>query len=247
MSLDPRKKQKKLERRKAKDKARHKTKVARQVHQWEHRFERVGRGEILDSLVSSAVWKSGLGNILISRVLENGRVAYAMFLLDVFCLGVKDVMFDVISQEKYDVEWLPRLKERIAFKRQSPEYVRKLVEGGVAFARSIGFEPQADYRQAQAIFGDIDPALCDETFAFGRDGKPFFISGPHDSPARCRKIIDTLQQHCGLDAYDYMLRVSERELRSMNLPQFPDAKVISRTGEIGLSPGGEPPNAPEQD
>lgn len=247
MPLDPRKKQKKLERRKAKDKARRQTEVARQVRQWEHRFERAGNGEILDCLVAAGIWRSGLGNVLISRVLENGRVAFGLFLLDVYCLGVKNAMFDVISRERYEVEWLPNIKERIGFKRASPEYVRKLVEEGVAYARSIGFEPHPDYRQAQAIFGDIDASLCGEVFSFGRDGKPFFINGPHDSPARCRKIIDTLQQHCGLDAYDYMLQVTERELRSMNLPQFPDATVVNRTGSLGLLPGDEPPDAPEEE
>ncbi|HUY93302.1 MAG TPA: hypothetical protein VMV10_31535 [Pirellulales bacterium] len=240
MPLDPRKKQKKLERRKAKDKVRRKTEAARQAHQLTHRFDHAGRGEILDCLVPVELWEHGIGNVLMSRDLGNGRVGFALFLLDVYCLGVKDVAFDVISRERYDVEWLPNLKDRFAFERTSPDYVRKLVEDAVEYARSIGLEPHADYRQAKAIFGDVDASLCRESFEFGRDGKPFFVNGPHDSPMRCRKIVETLRQQCGPERFDYLLHLSERELPAMNLPQLPGMRLIEQPEEAGVSPDDDP-------
>jgi hypothetical protein len=42
---------------------------------------------------------------------------------------------------------------------------------------------------------------------FGKDGKPFFMSGPYDTPARCRRIIDTLTRRCGPEGFHYTVAV----------------------------------------
>ena len=101
-----------------------------------------------------------------------------------------------------------------------PEYIRKLVEDAVEYARSIGFEPHADYQEAKAIFGDIDASACREEFQFGHEGKPFFISGPHDSPAKCARIVRTLLDHCGQGNFDYLLRLSEADMLAAGLSKF---------------------------
>lgn len=36
---------------------------------------------------------------------------------------------------------------------------------------------------------------------FGRDGKPFYFSGPYDNP---RKVVQTLERTCGPGNYDYV-------------------------------------------
>jgi hypothetical protein len=37
---------------------------------------------------------------------------------------------------------------------------------------------------------------------FGRDGKPFFIAGPHDNP---KLILKQLEQTAGAGNYDYLV------------------------------------------
>jgi hypothetical protein len=76
---------------------------------------------------------------------------------------------------------------------------RQLVEGSEAYARELGFNPHADYQRTRQIFGDLDATACPILYVFGKDGKPFFMSGPYDTPARCRRSIDTLTRHCGLE------------------------------------------------
>jgi hypothetical protein len=168
-----------------------------------------------------------MGQVVLSRELGDGRVAFAVFLLDVYCLGVKDVAYKIVSREEYDLGLLFKLQEQFEFKSRSPEYVRKLIEDAVEYAQSLGLEPHPDYRQAKAIFGDIDAAACRETFVFGRDGKPFFVSGPYDSPMRCRKIVAALHEHCGDGQYDCVAHISARDAREMGLSQlFPEERVL---------------------
>ena len=45
-------------------------------------------------------------------------------------------------------------------------------------------------------------------FEFGKDGKPYFVGGPHDTPERCALIVRTLEENCGRDRYDYLLPVA---------------------------------------
>ena len=217
MPLDPRKKQKKLERRKAKDKKRSKTQLAHRTHRLEHRFDRARYGVALDCLVPSELWDNGIGQVLMSRDLGDGRVAFVVFLLDVYCLGVKDVAFDIISRERYDLDWLPRLLDHSPYRRKAPEYVRKLVEDAVDYARSFGLEPHPDYQKACAIFADVDATLCRETFEFGKDGKPLFIQGPYDTPARCYQIVATLDEHCVSQNSRFVVQITPEQARKLGM------------------------------
>jgi len=216
MAVDPRKQQRKLERRKAKERSRNKA-VVRQAHGLANRFERAAAGRILDCLVTSVMWDEGLGNVVFSRKLADGQVAHATFLLDVFCIGVKDVALGVSSPQRYSELIFGKLFARHAFERRAPEFIRKLIEGSVGYFRAMGIEPHADYGEASAICGDVDAAACPDDFQFGREGKPFFVSGPLDSPQRCARIINMLTTHCGRGEFDYLLHLSQSDLIAAGL------------------------------
>ena len=73
--------------------------------------------------------------------------------------------------------------------------------GGVQYARDFGFPPHSDYAQAAQLFGDIDAAACPVRYTYGKDGQPFYMSGPYESPAQSRKIIDTLARRLARTAF----------------------------------------------
>jgi hypothetical protein len=93
-----------------------------------------------------------------------------------------------------------------------PACARKLVEGGVAYAADLGLSPHPDYRIASLIFGDVDAATCDREFTYGKDGKPFFVAGPYDGPARCHQVMQALASHKRPDEYHYIVPVHPDEL-----------------------------------
>ena len=75
----------------------------------------------------------------------------------------------------------------------------------MAYVKNLGFEPTPDYRIARLIFGDIDAGACPVSFTFGKGGKPFYITGPNDTPAFQRRIVKQLERRCGPGAYDYLV------------------------------------------
>jgi hypothetical protein len=206
MALDPRKRQKKLERKKAKDKKR--ALVERKNNDPVVRFEKAAQAPVLDSCVHAGIWNSGMGTLLFSRDLGNGGVAFATFLLDVYCLGVKNVFYGVTSRADYDWRIHASVAEATRLMKVSPEYARKLVEESAAYAQLLGFSPQADYAKARLIFGDIHAAACGERFEFGKNGKPLYIAGPHDNAAKRERILTTLRGRFGPEGYHFVIPLS---------------------------------------
>jgi hypothetical protein len=133
--------------------------------------------------------------------LPSGMVAASFFLLDVWCLGVKDTFFAVMTPQKFG-DRKDELSRQQPFTDIDPSIARKLVHDAAIYAAGLGLAPSEDFAQAEAIFGDIPMAM--ETFPFGKNGKPFFISGPHDSPTRIRHILDTLAKRAGPDGFDFI-------------------------------------------
>ena len=192
MAVDPRKRQKKLERRKAKQKAERRQLAERNPNSLAARFEQAAKAPVLHCCMMEEIWKFGIGQVHVNRQLSNGQVAFASFLVDIYCLGVKNVIAEVAARSKYDMDMYDKLAQRSTLIRMKPECARKFVEGAVEYARDLGFQPHREYQTAKLIFGDISAEACTEEFKFGKDGKPLFIAGPKDSSARCEDILRTL-------------------------------------------------------
>lgn len=208
MAKDSLKRQKKLERRKAKAKAKKKALVRQVSRGMALRFEEAAAAPILHCSTTATLWDEGISSVLISRKLKSGQVAFAVFLVDAYCLGVKNVMLGVVPRSRYDSQVYGKLSEEYGLVKLKPEAARKLVEGAVEYARGLGLPPHPDYRKASPIFGDVDADCCTEEFVYGKDGKPYFVAGPYDSPWRCKQIIRTLTDHCGPDGFYYTIPVA---------------------------------------
>jgi len=145
-----------------------------------------------------------MGNLFFSRALPDGRIALAGFLLDVFCLGVKNAFVALVARDEY----ARRMSARSAaesLQPMQPACFRKLVEGGVAYAHDLGFNPHVDYDAARQIFGDVQATDCPTHFEYGHDGKPFYISGPHETDTQVRNTIEHLDRRLGTGKFDFLV------------------------------------------
>jgi hypothetical protein len=209
MAIDPRKRQKHQERRAAKRQAKQQQ-MAKEKHQTlAERLTAAARSPILHCWATTTLWTNGLGWVCLSRELPNGSVAYGVFLVDRFCLGVKNAMADITGRFTYDSRVARKMRSDSGSKDLHPAAARKLVESAVQYARSLGLQPHADYQKAKLIFGEINAGECAEQFEFGKDGKPFFVAGPHDTCERCRQILKTLEQSCGPDGFLYLIPLDD--------------------------------------
>jgi hypothetical protein len=190
MVRDPRKHQKKLERQKAKKKTERRELARRQSRGLPARLAEAAQAPILHCCTATELWE----------------VAFVVFLLDIYCLGVKDVVLNIIPRADYD-EMYDDYADRGEIDELTLACARKLVEGAVSYALDLGLPPHPDYRTARLIFGDVSVDLCTEEFEYGQDGMPLFVAGPYDDPLRCQQILRALEIHCGPDGYHYILPV----------------------------------------
>jgi hypothetical protein len=161
---------------------------------------------------SANLFDAGCGYLVVSRLKGGGRIEAGFFLLDLFCLGVKDAGFVQFgSYEDYRKSLLERLFSDEESVQMAPAAGRKLAEDAVAYARGLGFSPGVDYKKACRIFGGISTAECDEQFVFGKDGKPFYIQGPSESPERAEWILRVLEARCGKGGYHYIVAAADFE------------------------------------
>jgi hypothetical protein len=226
MATKDQRRQKKLERKTAKRKAVHKELARKKQGGLAAEFARIAGAPILDCLVADSLWEQGMGMVLLSRELRNGQVAFANFLIDAYCLGVKDVHAQIRSKPSYRDDVRNWILERGSYQAVSPSHLRKLVESAVDYALDLGFPPHKDYRIGKELFGNIDASACDTEFEFGRDGEPFFIAGPHDTPQRSLRIVNILNERCGPGNFDYTVGISASDFSRMSV----DSDVIDAEG-----------------
>lgn len=154
-----------------------------------------------------SLWEVGIGNLIIARRMPNGRIACAVFLVDAYCLGVKDAFWRIGSGSEFETlfdQW----NERSPVHRVAPERLSKVVHCAADYAQSLGFAPHRDFRAARLLLEGIDPSLCHDQLEFGRNGKPLYVAGPYDSPEKSRAIASQLQAMGG----HHILRLSERDV-----------------------------------
>jgi hypothetical protein len=142
----------------------------------------------------------GLVATLVARTHRYGKVSICGWLVDVYCLGVKDVLGPRAIVERE----LPAFVERYFDGYATPplpapiELVQQLVWGSIEYARGLGFEPAAGFEASAANLG---PLAGERAIQFGRDGKPFYVNGPHDDTA---SILRTLTATVGEGNFEFL-------------------------------------------
>lgn len=166
---------------------------------------------IHECLIPNDLFISGIGELVVTRRIPNGDIAMSAFVIDVFCLGVKDAMFMVLPESEYE----HRIKRRMSatgdrdFEKLHQSCAKKLLNGLVDYAKELGFAPHPDYKNANEIFGSIDTSVCPIKYTYGKEGKPFYINGPYESPTEIRRIINTLTEKCGAGGFNTLLKLDE--------------------------------------
>lgn len=146
---------------------------------------------------------SGFALVIVSRLAGFNRLEVASFLVDIWCLGVKDAMPTRTIDSTTYKEFVEFTYEKfpIGYEEISLEQAQAIVFGGVAYAESLGFQPHRDFAQAKGTLGKQTGEM---PLHFGRNGKPYFINGPHDDDI---KILHTLRENVGEGNFHYTMMV----------------------------------------
>ena len=141
----------------------------------------------------------GLGLVMVTRSKGYNRFVAATYLIDYWCLGVKDAMPPRNcndSQYKNLIE--NSYSPFMGYEEISLEQAQALVWGAIAYAKTLGFEPHRDFEQSKAHLGESTSEIG---LKFGRNGEPCYVEGPYDNTT---KIINTLRDSVGDGNFNYL-------------------------------------------
>jgi hypothetical protein len=145
----------------------------------------------------------GMVSVLVARRHRYDKVTVCGYLADVYCLGVKNTYGPQVMD---DVELRRFLPLFFSAYHSAPieapiELAREIVWGAVEYARGLGFEPHRSFDEVKDHLG---PLTGPSRISFGKDGKPWYISGPHDKP---NSVMRTLENTVGAGNFEFTVSV----------------------------------------
>lgn len=167
------------------------------------------KAPLMECLMTDSLIDSGLGYVIIARRCSAGEILVSNFLIDRYCLGVKNCFATFMSPSQY-ADLIDGMKARnLGPRRIDAPSARRLVEDAIEFAAGFDFKPHSDYRSARLIFGDIDSSTGTQLVEMGKDGKPFYISGPFESESDSFEIMSKLSLAKDGSASEQSTRISD--------------------------------------
>lgn len=154
--------------------------------------------------------ESGITPVVVARKQDTDRIMFAVYMVDYYCLGIKDAFTRAdYSQNRFERD-LPKMCNEAPI-ACSVELAHELIYGALEYAEKLGFEPHADFHRQKADLmldlSDVHPRK--NNVSFGKNGKPFYISGPYDSQMKSKSIYNTLMRTCGPGNFEYMITLGD--------------------------------------
>jgi tetratricopeptide (TPR) repeat protein len=170
------------------------------------RVKESGGLPVQDCYVNSDWQESGKARIVVLRREEAGRLIAGVYLVDTWCLGVKNAFASAdLMVERIEADILRR-----CYFDRSPVSIglnaaREIVFGSIAYAENLGFAPHPDFKLASRVLGD-DPWEPAHGYRFGgSNGKPLYVAGPDDD---ADAIIGKLKAKLGPDGFEFIAPLS---------------------------------------
>jgi hypothetical protein len=147
----------------------------------------------------------GLALVWVGRKTGYERYLVCTYLIDYWCLGLKDT----IGIRKFNGSQYQEFLNKcyLAFNEgycsiTLPE-AQAIVYGSIDYAESMGLKPHRDFEQTKEHLGQLDSPI---ELSFGRDGKPCYIQGPYDDTPG---ILKALKLHVGEGNFNYLMELSD--------------------------------------
>jgi hypothetical protein len=157
----------------------------------------VERGEGWDDVDVGSEGPAGISLVLLARAGRRDQVIVCGYLVDTFCLGVKNAIGPERMRAR-DLQGFVRRYFRVFPGAPLPaplDLAQQLVHGAVAFAARLGFDPHPDFAGVRGYLGElIEPCAI----TFGQRGRPLYVAGPHDDPIA---VLNKLNTAVGSDGF----------------------------------------------
>lgn len=173
-----------------------------------------------DCYVSSDWKECGEALACVVRLHPQYTYTVGVYLIDTFCLGVKDSYWYFSIDELSFRELLERFNTH-GFSKVPYEEVHNLIYGAVAFAEEGGISPHESFRLTQYLLEEDTDDIPLIEYDFGKDGKHFLCANSRMELSEC---LPKLQKALG-DDFMYTLPGMEEPKEGKD---YVDLKVLDQ-------------------
>jgi len=168
-------------------------------------LQRAREYPVLGCWIMKGWQEGGITPVIIARQQSSNRVLFANYLVDLYCLGVKDAYARADVSQAAFMRKLPEMCNS-ELEPCSIELAHEVVYGGLEYAARYGFQPHRDFT-GQLCDQVLDPPEAHprtNNVAFGKDGKPFYVAGPYDDERKINSAFATLTRTAGEGNFSYL-------------------------------------------
>lgn len=143
---------------------------------------------------------AGLAQVIVTRIRPEGNLAVGFFLVDTFCLGVKDAGFNP-NMNMFEYTDLLRhfYNYETEFEEISYNEAHNLIYGAISFAEEGGISPSKEFRIPRYILEEDTEDIPLIEYEYGKNGKHFLLI----NNAKDQLYLHTLQKVLG-DDFEYV-------------------------------------------
>lgn len=130
-------------------------------------------------------------------------------IVDLFCLGVKNTQYLFNITE---TEYRKKTNELENVELESISYTlaHNIVFAGLEYAEEYGFKPHKEFTSITRFMLEEDTEDIELIeIDCGKDGKPFYISGPYEDQVTRNKVLAQLERTAGPGNYEFLSQVDD--------------------------------------
>ncbi len=150
--------------------------------------------------ISSDIEEAGEGHVIISRVHTGGRVSIGVYLLDIWCVGVKDSFYR-LRLDEYEFE---DLIESYALDLRECSYneAHNWIYGAITFAEEAGIKPHSSFNTTQYLLEEDNDDIPLIEYEYGKDGKHFLMV---KNNLEANKYLPAMKKNLGEGNYEFVI------------------------------------------
>ena len=192
----------------AKKKSKNKSKGQKQPALSPYRFmrEKARTLPVGKCYIAPPDWQeSGMAHVIVTRVRPSGNLVMTSFLVDTFCLGVKDAGYHENMTPSDFEEYLNNYRKGMGLEEISYNEAHNIIYGAIAFAEDGGIKPNKEFDPAGYILEEDTEDIPLIEYDFGKNGKHFLVVNPDRKEM---PYYHTLKKNLG-DDFEYVMPFGE--------------------------------------
>lgn len=142
----------------------------------------------------------GAGHVIVTRKHTGGRISMAVFLVDIWCVGVKDSFYR-LRLDDYEFEDTIDTY-RIGLRECSYDEAHNWIYGAIAFAEEADIKPDKSFNITQYMLEEDDDNIPLIEYEYGKDGKHTLMV---HSRLEASHYLPLLEKNLGKGNYDFIL------------------------------------------